>query len=391
MPKETKSLKEMRAQEETDGLDEVDRINVGGTFKLVDIEGTIDLAENTGLYFNQIHNSKLDVLLKRTEETKKIAASTGNQAAILEAALDDIVGQWEARTDLVNLATCLAQLFNQEKAFGFFEQDCRHIRHRAEGCAGGFVENDPPTLRQLFREPMKLGVQTKEREAKERKKRDISAILRDSGRLSKLAVKDAESVNKQISEQEAQVPPLPAKLTYDGVGIPTAIPQEVRQSVYDLVFTCNQIHAMRVELMRLREAIGGTLLTWVNTSKEAWEYGTEHIHEFPDLRKYEYTRVALQASYLVAYREEYKLFTYFNSDTTSKGLCAPLEAAFSKAENIEKINLEWDQRTEKVMNAFSSIEDMVRRIDSLNKTLNEDADKTENTGNEWWKHLQRLP
>lgn len=58
---------------------------------------------------------------------------------------------------------------------------------------------------------------------------------------------------------------------------------------------------------------------------------------------------------------------------------------------MEKINLEWDQRTEKVMNAFSSIDDMVMRMGSLNEILNEDAEKTENTGNEWWKHLQRLP
>ena len=42
----------MRSQEETDELDESNRINFGGTFKLVDIESTIDLADNIGLYFN---------------------------------------------------------------------------------------------------------------------------------------------------------------------------------------------------------------------------------------------------------------------------------------------------------------------------------------------------
>lgn len=381
----TKSLEELCALEESSGLAQADRVNIAGTFKLVDIEGTIDHVDNVGLYFNRVHDTKIDTLRKTVVDAKN-AAGAGNRFATLIAGLDGIVAQYQAWTELVNSAVCIVQLLNIEKRFGFFEQDCRHIRYQAEAWAGDTVENDPPSLRQMFMDPMSVGVLIEgSKKAKEHKKREIKAILADRRRLSKLAIQDTQAVNKSVSDQEPKLPSLPANVVYDGIRVPASIPQAVRQSIYDLAFTCEDIHQMRVELLRLRESVRCTMMIWVTASKQAWEYGVKHVHEFPDIRKYEYTRIALRVSYLIAFREEYKIFTYFLSEDRPKGLCPQFEANFVKfGRSLEKVREAWDDRVKKLTSAFIPVDDMLEQMGPINETLDEEMKKTD----QWWNSLR---
>ncbi|MCJ1429808.1 hypothetical protein MMC29_007723 [Sticta canariensis] len=385
----TKSLEELSVLEESSGLGVADRVNIAGTFKLVDIEGTIEQVENVGTYFSRVHNTKLETLRKSLVDNNKIAVGIGSPLAILKADIDQILGKYQAWIELVNFAVGMVQLFNVEKRFSLFEQDCRHIRYQAEAWAGNKVQDNPPTLRQLFRNPMDLeAVLEQTKKPKERKKRDIKAILEDRKRLSKLAIKDTQALNKLVPDQETKLPSLPGCITYHGIRVPAAIPQAIRQSAYDLEFICDEIHELLEELLRLRNMIRGTLMIWVTTSKKAWEYGKKHIHEFPDMRKYEYTRTALQVSYLIAFREEYKIFAYFLSDDRPKGLCPQFEATFVKlGRNPGRLQDEWDERVKKLTNAFIPVDEMLREMSPLNETLDKEMKKMDPS----WGNLPQLP
>ncbi|MCJ1271010.1 hypothetical protein MMC22_010909 [Lobaria immixta] len=366
----TESLDEMSLLEESSGLVEADRVNIAGTFELVDIEGNIAHIDNVGLYFDRVLCSKLDSIYEKTRDVEMMAAGTGNQLA----ELDKIIAQSQAWTELINFAACSVQLFNVEKRFGFFEQDYRHIRYHAEAWAHESPQKDPPTLRQIFECPMQpKATVERTKKPKERKKRDINAILGDRSRLGKLAVKETQALNKLVPDQETQLPSLPVAVTYDGVEISDAFPEAVRQSAYDLTFSNEEIHGMEVELMMLRETIRRTMLIWVTTSRKAWEYGSTHIHEFPDMRRYEHVRTALQALYVVAFRTASKLFTYFCTEDRRQGLCPKLEAYFVKFErNPEKMKEEWDRRVTRAKDSFLSVEELLEHMRPFCATHDED-------------------
>lgn len=387
----TQSLEQQNLLEEELGLEKVDRLNIAGTFKLVDIEATIEHADEVGKEFSRILDEKFFALDKAAAETRMIAEDTENQAAASKADLDEILTHLDKWTELLNFAACTARLFNAPKKFGFFEYDCQPIRNQAEAWVGEIVKNDPPTLRQAFQDPMSLDATMNKmrsgKERKERKQRDIKAILGDKGRLSKLAVKDTQAVNKHVPHEEAKAPSLPDRLTYNGIVLPHDIPQAIRQAAFDLGFLCDDIHEMRGEMLRLRETIRSTLMIWMATSNPVWEYGKEHIHEFPNMRKYEYTRISLEAAYLIAFRVEFKILTYFASDDRPKGLCPEFEANFDKYERSpEKLQDEWDGRAKKLTQTFVSVDEMVEQMHPINQRLEEEMKK-----DEWWASLRPPP
>ncbi|MCJ1469063.1 hypothetical protein MMC07_007695 [Pseudocyphellaria aurata] len=246
----TKSLDELSLEEQKSESVQADRANIAGTFELVDIEGTIHQADNVDEYFNRVHNDKIDALREAVDDEKKIAEGTGDRLATLSANLDEMIGQYQAFNEHVNSAVCKARLFNMEKRFGFFEQDYHQIKNQAEASAGDTVENDPPSLREMFKNPMSAEVLTgRKKKPKKHKKRDIKALLDENIRLTKLAIQDAQAINKQISDEAPTLPSLPANIVYEGESIPVEIPRAVRQSAFDLAFTCDEIHETRVDLL----------------------------------------------------------------------------------------------------------------------------------------------
>lgn len=385
----TKSLKDLCILEESSGFAEAEWFNIGRTFKLVDIEATIEHADDQGIFFIQMLHAKFDILHQEMADMRMIAVGTGNRVATLKATLDQIVRQFKQWAELINCSVCIVQLFNVEKRFGFFEQDCRQLRYQAAAWTDEILEKDPPSLRQMFKDPMNLEtVMAREKKPKEHKNRDIKEILKDRGRLSNLATKDTQAMNKQVPDQEIKLPSLPDNLSYSGTRLSAALPVAIRQSVYDLGFLCDDIHQTRAELLRLRDTIQCTLTIWVATSNKAWEYGKKHIHEFSDMRKYEYTRIALRVSYMIAFREEYKILTHFSSDDCPKGLLPNFDEAISRVgRDPDKLHDEWEERVKKLTAPFVPVEELLEQMSPYNAT----PDATMKKSDEWWSKLQRAP
>ena len=105
-----------------------------------------------------------------------------------------------------------------------------------------------------------------------------------------------------------------------------------------------------------------SLLIWVTTGKVAWAHGVEHVHEYPDMRKFENFRTALQASNLLGYREKQNpdlLFVRWSF----KGSVSALEAKILKdGLDLSKLRKDWDDRKERFMKLFVPVEEIVERL-----------------------------
>ena len=364
-----RSLKAQCAQEEKTAAVQSDRNNIASTFKLVDIEATLQHIESSFGYFNRMYFTKQEVLTRRVVEAVRVKNARLNLADSLKAELVCTIGRYEQWNEILNHAVCIVQLLNLEKRFSFFEEDCRHVRYKAEAWAGSQVKKDPPTLRHMFKDPRNIMLSDGSVEKPpQRRKRDIKAVLADQKRLGGLAIKEIRAVNKLVRVEEPEVPPLAADVTYAGCRVPEALPVPVRQSIFDLGYTCQEIHIMKPELFRLRDMIGTTLMIWAGTSKVAWEYGRDHIHEFPDMRRYEYTRTAVRAAYFVASREESKVLDYFLANPATKQLFPELESIIRKnGRTRTQLQAEWEERITRLTLAFTSVKDMMEHLEKLVK------------------------
>lgn len=387
----TAKFEEQYLFEANHGLEKVDRLNIAGTFKLGDIGATIEHVKEVGKEFSRGLDEKFFRLRKLAAEKRMIAEGTGSHEENLRADLEEILEPCDKWTELLNFAVCTTRLFNSHKKFGFFERDCLPVRCQAEAWVGDTVKDYSLTLRQVFQDPMGLDAIMDKIETgkvrEERKKRDIEVILEEKGRLSKLAVEDTQAMNQHFPHEKAKVQSLPDAFTYNDIVIPLAIPLAIRQAAFDLSFLSDDIHEMQEELSQLRETVRCTLMIWIATSNPVWEYGKEHIHEYPNLRKYEYTRTSLETSYLIAFRAEFKIVTYFASDDRPKGLCPEFEATFDKYErNPEKVRDEWDDQVKKFTQAFAPVDEIVAQMHPINQALEEEM-----KNDEWWVSLRPPP
>lgn len=65
------------------------------------------------------------------------------------------------------------------------------------------------------------------------------------------------------------------------------------------------------QLLPLRESIRDAMLIWVTAGSAASECATAQIHEYPNMKKYDYLRTPLQADIRITHREDHKVLSYF--------------------------------------------------------------------------------
>ncbi len=368
----TQSLEEQCTIDEVDEEVNLDRENIGKKFELRDLKGVLLLVDSLEEAFRREHNRKM-VTVKTTLAETQLAA-TISCVESLSGNLNRIVWRYREWNEVVGFSLCIVQLRSLEKRFSLFREDCRDLRRQAEECAGEKLEPVPPTLRKVFSDPTKMLRDDPPRKDKRQKARDIKIVLGEIRRLIALLIKDVQGVTKSTPNGKAKLPSVPANLTYDGCKLSEAIPLAIRQSAYDLAFTCDEMQEMRGRLLNQREMVRCAMMIWVTTSTETWEYGKAHIHEFSDMRKYEYMRISLRATYLLAFREEVKIMTYILSDDRPKGLCQQLEIKLlKKGRDIGKLSAEWDERVRRFELAFVPLEDMVEQLNEYSEDLEEAA------------------
>lgn len=338
----TFNLQEHILVEEADTNQSHGGTNLGKSFAIEDFEEVIAHVEEAEEELNTAHDVKMSKLAIRGKNGKGV-----------DVELDE-------RMETVASACRSVQLFNIDKRFGFCKEDTRQLVAQAGSWSGRKLERAPKTLRQIFNDPMCLLEADAPTKMQKRPEATNSVVLSKFRRLSKLALQD---VQKIITEENAELSLIPTTAIYRGCRLPDTVPEKIRQSVCDLQFIKESMTSLQEQLLPVRETVRDAMLIWITAGRAAWEYGTAHMHEYPNMKKYEYLRTSLQAENLLAHREEHKILSYFLSGGRSEGVCPGMQTKLSKdGQDLNMSSKDWDDRKQRLMDGFLPVEEMVKRL-----------------------------
>ena len=288
---------------------------------------------------------------------------------------------------VIDACICAVQFFLVEKKFNFMMENFDDIARQNEARHG--VESPPrppPTLTRMFNDPKRL-VQDEAKEGKKPRpprRPDMKAAMLLTKRLCMLATKDIQAVNRSIKNEDYSSAIINNAI-FKHNRAPANIPDDIVQALYDFDYVYNEIVDLREQTTRLRDRIRCTMVIWVSTSKEAWEYGRTHIHDFPDMRYYEYLRVSLVALYTVWLRVEAKIFRYCEGQggLQSLGLTPRIEEALQiRQQGSEGVERDFEASSQNLKVFVRSVDDMVKQLEGVNKDPGLETHELED---DWWK------
>lgn len=356
------------------------------TFELRELEQCVAHYDEM---FEEFESVEEDIIRLTSEKVDTAGEYKEDPTKMIEARANKIHLKQAGTNVLIDSFICAVQFFNVEKKFNFMMEDFGEIarqhetRHRVDS-----PPLPPPTLTQKFNDPTKLLLEetTERKEPRPRKRLGMEAALLSTRRQCKLAIKDIQAVNKSVNYED-----VPRVLTNNAATTRSRtqadIPENVRQALCDFEFIYDEIVDSRKRTTRLRDHIRCTMMIWVSTGKEAWDYGKMHIHEFPDMRYYEYLRVELGALYVVWLREEATILRYCEDKggPQSLGLTPKLEEALDiRNQTWEGVERDWEASSQKLKTFLSSVEDMVKQLEGIDMELKLESQES---GDDWWKVL----
>ena len=358
---------------------------VTDTFEFKELEGFAAYNDEVYEECASIEETLVDTIGERTDAAREQHEGAANVTA---ARARNVLRKQRQTNALIDSCLCTIQIFNVDKKFNFiikaFEAIARQHEARHREKSPPFLQ---PTLTQKFNDPIGLLVDEfkENRKPRPRKRLNAEMAMVSTERLCMLAVKDIQTVNKAISDRDYRLT-LTDNAATTLSRMPASIPEYIRQAISDCEFLYDEIVNLREKTTWLRDHIRCTMIIWLGTSREAWEYGKRHIHEFPDMRRYEYQRVSLGALYTVWLREEAKIFRYCASHggPQSLGFKMPKLEEALKIRNLgwEGYERNWESNSQKLKTFVSSVEDMVRELEGID----EDVDvETNDREDDWWK------
>lgn len=334
-----------------------DRANIGKKFAIGDFKEEMAHVEIVEQGLEIAHDLKMIMLDIRGKKDKGVDFQLDERNKVLASACRSM------------------ELSNLEKRFGFFREETRGIAARAESWSGRKLEQEPKSLRQMFNDPMSLVEEDIPTETQKRLKvANLMLALSDFRRLSKVVLQDVQAFNRNFPCEEAELPQQPPSITYRGCRLPDAVPERIRKSAWDLHYIKEDMLNLRDQLLPLRERVRNAMAIWITAGSTAWEYGVAHIHEFANMREYEYLRTSLQANNLLGQREEHKIISYFLSEGSSKGVFRELQTkTFEDGLDLAKSNKDWDDRKQQLMDYFVPVDEIVKSLNPRNFPRDEEA------------------
>ncbi len=355
------------------------------TFELKELEQCVisydevyeEFAVVEDMFINSI-DEKIDAVESDRKDATEVVAAKAQRAHL----------QQQRTNEFIDSCLCTIQFFIVEKKFSFMMEDFEEIARQHEARHGKKSPPlPPPTMIRKFNDPRKLllDVIKERKEQRPRKRLGAVAALPLTQRLCILAIKDIQAVNRSISVEDH-----PPTITNNTASTPSSrtpasIPDYIRQALCDFEYVYDEIVYLREKTTGLRDHIRCTMMIWISTSKEAWEYGKMHIHDFPDMRHYEYLRVSLGALYVVWLRVEAKIFLYCEGQGGLQclGLNAKLEEALDiRNQTWEGVERDWETTSRKLKTFVISVDNMVREMEDVNEDRGVETNKI---GDDWWK------
>lgn len=342
---------------------EEDRAKVDETYGLMtDLRATKQLTKSAEQYIDQMLQIKTSTVLREMNKYMSLGQVGSSLSDKLTARLGWLVGAFHQRNEAINSSICQAKLNNLEKQFGFFKEDCRAVVRRARAWAGDKVDEDPLSLRQVFRAAFTA---EKIETVKERKKLTLQENLKDIERHINFLAKEAQSANKEAHSEKAQAPALRQDILFLGTPIPIEMPLRIRQSFDFFALITKNLPITRQELEDTENMIKRATVIWNGSNGAAWQYAKDHMHEFPEVRRYVWIRNQFLADYHICCWEEIKILSYFRSDDYPAGLYPQLEAIFLKdGQTIAEVKEQWSVNLKRCEKTFMSLDEIVATRDA---------------------------
>ncbi|KAI4160910.1 MAG: hypothetical protein LQ342_005336 [Letrouitia transgressa] len=174
-------------------------------------------------------------------------------------------------------------------------------------------------LRSSFNDPAILIRKTSEGRNLRQKSKAFDpdeSLARMNRNLSAL-VDEAKKINEILPSKDLVIPPRDLS-SYKSIPIPDSFPHKIKESLTDIEFLQSECTITRKALVGLLTHVLMTLGIWFDNGKVSWEWGTSHVHDLANFRRYEYHRTDLRSMVVTLRLAEENVINYLNGRYLNK-------------------------------------------------------------------------
>ncbi|KAI9815114.1 MAG: hypothetical protein M1827_002957 [Pycnora praestabilis] len=300
--------------------------------------------------------------------------------------------------EMLDLHITQCQIFNVDKLFAFEEEALVKIREdKRKEAEAPITAGNPGSCSSSFSSSSKAGgKKAKKGEGRGKKKKSgFDATWRLFNELANAAVKDVQAICVATPDEPMAPPEIPKKLKFMTFDVPEDWPEDIQQTVRDLDVVCNDLPIAKKALMQERGVVRQLLMIGMAADDETWEMQKAHVHQYPDMKRYEYTRTHSLALMVMWRNLEVKMQTFIEDKKHT--LDKKLTKAFClDAEFQDELRLEvWEKKFGNLKAAANSVPEMVQQCDDARKITpsRETVEEMQAIAafGDWWKVLKGTP
>lgn len=298
-------------------------------------------------------------------------------------------------------------IYGIEKKFGFTAEAMQGLDTAGQteepGPLSEFTFKPETSLRMKLNAPIRGFSTMTERKGKARPSKRLPALsaVAEIQRHCKWLIKDFQTLSKDISDDYSKCLDLPATVWAYEQEIAHYLPESIRRSLWDLGFLRNQMFELHPQLLDQRELIRATLLIWIGSGDELWQWATEHIYDMPEFQKYEYMRNDMFSMYQMVFNDEEKVVDFLLIPKEYPGRSSDLPKLDTKQlEDFLKVGKRtkperkdiFHKRLAELRASITSVHDMMETL----RDYRQEYDAQVNTGFKnnpaWWGNfVSQLP
>ena len=369
-----------------------DRTEVATTFDLSELEETESQYDQSCDRWSAKFARAQDEWAARAKEIRKAFLDEDvTVKSLIEANANAILSQAKGLEAVLFSCISPVQLFNLEKRFGFREELSNlRINNKEDVLRSGYYMAHPISVRRWMNDPVRFALENIDKskpseehgtgEYENGKHETNLSALEVAVQNCKLATKNLEEVEKFITDRGYKIPRLGKAQTFFGVRV-TGIPKAMRQDLFDLEYTLEEIKEHKGNLDDTRDPVRSTFLLWCCAGRKTWELGKKVVHELAEMREYEYHRMSMQSLYIVGSRLERRIVRHIEKSKSGADLVPLIEAAFPGRSSVKENEEFWDDNTRCFRAGSPSVDEMISQIENRP----ENPHGGPHTEYDWWR------
>ncbi|KAA6410110.1 MAG: hypothetical protein FRX48_05529 [Lasallia pustulata] len=349
-------------------------------------------------YVKQFNELATIYVENKKEEFVATNATIQDKTKSLAIRMEAGLSRWQpflaVQMECVDLGLCKIQLFNAPKVFCWpmFSYN-RALVDRAARHGIQLKEDPSGALVQICDDSGRTAAENIDKDKKKRapRKSSLKSLLSEYNENITQILKDIQAVSVSIKEEEVKVPCVPESTTFFDPSVEVEIPEHIIQSISDILFMSNEVHASNADLMAQRNILLNSLRVWKAMDNDFWECTKKSLQNNPVAKEYEYKRRAFVALYAICRREDSKAYKYVEENGLIEKLVPGLKERLdwhpSPGDHSNWEN-NWQTDIDRLNNIFPPTEKLVHQCEGTSdkSTKSDEARATAQHG-DWWKVL----